>query len=91
LLKWGLLLAPIRVLSTTPASNHLFSVNQEESKLNEKSAEMFHHDLAEFFYLCKCACSDIQTAVAFLITRVKKPDEDDLKKLRRVIHNKMVG
>ncbi len=28
---------------------------------------------------------DIQTAVAFLMTRVKSPDEDDLGKLKRVL------
>jgi len=30
--------------------------------------------------LCKCACPDIQTAVAFLCSRVKCPDVDDYKK-----------
>jgi len=71
--------------ATTPAANHLFSVNQEAQKLNEKSAEMFHHNLAKILYLCKRARPDIQTAVAFLTTRVKKPDQDDLKKLCRVM------
>jgi len=60
--------------ATTPAANHLFSVNQEAQKLNEKSAEMFHHNVAKLLYLCKRARPDIQTAVAFLTTRVKKPD-----------------
>ena len=36
-------------------------------------------------FLCKRARPDIQTAVAFLTTRVKGPDEDDWKKLRRCI------
>ena len=66
-------------VATTSAANNLFSVNQEAQKLNEKSAEMFHHNVAKLLYLCKRARPDIQTAVAFLTTRVKKPDEDDLK------------
>jgi hypothetical protein len=36
-------------------------------------------------FLCKRARPDIQTAVAFLTTRVKRPDTDDYKKLTRVI------
>ena len=47
-------------VATTPVHNHLFSVNQEAQKLNEKSAEMFHHNVAKLLYLCKWARSDIQ-------------------------------
>ena len=36
-------------------------------------------------FLCKRARPDIQTAIAFLCTRVKCPDEDDYKKLTRVM------
>ena len=36
-------------------------------------------------YLCRCTRQDIQTAVAFLCTRVKDPDEDDYKKLTKVM------
>ena len=35
--------------------------------------------------LCKRARPDIQTAVAFLCTRVKCPDVDDYRKLTRVM------
>jgi hypothetical protein len=40
---------------------------------------------AQLLFLSKRARPDIQTAVAFLCTRVKSPDEDDWKKLARVI------
>jgi len=46
---------------------------------------MFHHNVAKLLYLWKWSRLDIQTAVAFLTTRVKYPDEDELKKLRWVI------
>jgi hypothetical protein len=55
--------------AATPAANHLFEVNPE----------------AKLLFLCKRARPDIQTAVAFLCTRVKSPDVDDWKKLRRVM------
>ena len=46
---------------------------------------MFHHNVAKLLFLCKRARPDIQTAVAFLCTRVKAPDTDDYKKLTRVM------
>ena len=36
-------------------------------------------------YTCKRGRPDIHTAIAFLCTRVKHPDQDDYKKLTRVI------
>ena len=71
--------------AATPAAKHLFEVNEECKKLPEKQAMMFHHYVAKLLFLCKRARPDIQTAVAFLSTRVKGPDEDDWKKLGRVM------
>ena len=36
--------------------------------------------IAKLLFLCKRAHPDIQTAVAFLTTRVMAPDEDNYKK-----------
>ena len=69
----------------TPAANHLFNVNDGAKKLAYDKAELFHHMVAKLLYLCRRTRQDIQTAVAFLCTRVKCPDEDDYKKLTRVI------
>jgi hypothetical protein len=69
----------------TPAANHLFEVNTEAEKLDETKKEFFHHVVAQLLFLCKRARPDIQTAVAFLCTRVQYPDVDDYKKLVRVI------
>ena len=41
----------------------------------------FHHNVAKLLFLCKRARPDIQTAVAFLSTRVQHPDRDEYKKL----------
>jgi hypothetical protein len=45
----------------------------------------FHTYVAKTLFLCKRARPDLQTAVAFLCTRVKACDEDDYKKLIRMI------
>ena len=71
--------------SSTPASNHLFEVNPEATKLDEATSDMFHHNTAKLLFLCKRARPDTQTAVSFLCTRVKSPDADDYQKLRRVM------
>jgi hypothetical protein len=71
--------------SATPAANHLFEVKSDGAKLNEQDAMFFHHNVAKLLFLCKRARLYIQTAVAFLSTRVKSPDEDDYKKLIKVM------
>ena len=72
-------------VSPTPAANHLFDVNPDQQKLDITQKEFFHHVVAQLLFLCKRARPDIQTAIAFLCTRVKNPDTDDYKKLCRVI------
>jgi hypothetical protein len=68
-----------------PAGKHLFDVNDKTTKLDVKTAELYHHNTAKLLFLCKRARPDIQTAVTFLCTRVKSPDEDDYKKLTRTM------
>ena len=68
-----------------PAAPHLFDVAEEQDRLCDKDAEIFHHYVAKALFLCKRARPDLQTAVAFLCTRVKSPDTDDYKKLRRML------
>jgi hypothetical protein len=46
---------------------------------------MYHHNAAKLLFLSKRARPDVQTAVAFLSTRVKLPDADDSKKLARTL------
>ena len=71
--------------ATTPAAEHLFKVNETPTYLDEKEAMFFHHNVAKLLFLCKRARPDIQTAVAFLSTRVQHPDRDDYKKLGRAM------
>lgn len=70
----------------TPAADHLFDVDDANArKLDEKDAQFFHHMVAKALFLCKRARPDLQTNVAFLSTRVKEPDTNDYKKLRKML------
>jgi hypothetical protein len=75
--------------SATPAAgDHLFTVNKdagEEHLLGKEDWEYFHTMTAKLLFLSKRARPDIQTPVAFLTTRMKRPDQDDYKKLARVV------
>jgi hypothetical protein len=71
--------------ATTPAANYLFAVDPTSKPLCEEIADMFYHYTAKLLFLSKRARPDIQTAVAFLTMRVKGPDDDDYKKLVRVV------
>ena len=71
--------------ATTPEAKHLFDVNEDCEKLEEERAIQFHHLVAKALFLCKRARPDLQLVVAFLSTRVKKPDQDDWKKPKRMV------
>ena len=70
--------------AATPAAIHLFLVrNEQEAKLlPEEQAINFHYNVAKLLFISTRASRGIQTAVAFMSTRVKKPDEDDWGKLK---------
>ena len=80
---------PEQITSTksTPAADHLFKVRDEaEAKfLDNERADAFHHATAQLAFLRARSRPDIDPAVAFLTTRVRKPDEDDWGKLKRVL------
>ena len=70
-----------------PHNDYLFKVRDEDEAkfLPEEQAVLFHHSVAQLLFLACRARRDIQVAVAFLTTRVKKPDEDDWGELRRIL------
>jgi hypothetical protein len=69
----------------TPAANHLFAVDDNQPKVDEQKAQFFHTYVAKTLFLCKRARPDLQTAVAFLCTRVQSCNEGDYKKLTRML------
>ena len=73
--------------SATPAGSNLFRVNPNAEKLSTQEGDQFHRSVAQLLFLSKRARPDLQTAVAFLCSRVKSPDVDDAKKLARVMRH----
>lgn len=71
--------------AATPASDHSFAVREDAPALSEHKAATFHHFVAESLFATKHAHPDVSVAVAFLLTRVCCPDEDDWKKLVRMM------
>ena len=69
----------------TPAADHLFKVRDYAKPISEKLAQTFHAFISKSLFATKRARPDIATAVSFLTIRVIEPDEDDWKKLVRMI------
>ena len=69
----------IKSASATPAAKHLFDVRKDnlDKLLPEELALAFHHTIAQLLFLSARARPDICTAVSFLCSRTKTPDEDD--------------
>ena len=69
----------------TPATDMLFRSNESCAKLNHKLQQTFYSCVMELHYLAKRIRGDILTAVSFCATRVLFPNEDDFKKLARIL------
>ena len=63
----------------------MFKVRDDARPISEKLAQTFHTFVAKSLFANKRARPDIATTVSFLTTRVIEPDEDDWKKLVRMI------
>ena len=72
-------------MCATPASDHLFKVQEDGKKLSKELVEVFHHTVYQLLFAANRVRCDIQTAVSFLTTWVKVPDQDDWGKLVRVL------
>ena len=71
--------------TVTPATDNLFKTNDDPVFLPSEQKELLHHFVAMCLFLCKRAGPDIHPAISFLTTRVQRSDEDDWKKLARVM------
>jgi hypothetical protein len=69
----------------TPASQYLFDVDKKCVKINEKDRKNLHSIVAKLLFVAKRARPDTQLLIAFLTSRVTKVDEDDWKKLKRLL------
>ena len=70
---------------TTPAARHLFKINPEGQKLEERRKKVFHSITNKLLFTEKRLRPDIETTISFLCRRVTKSDEDDWKKLKRLL------
>jgi hypothetical protein len=73
--------------SPMPAADNPFKIRDKKDvkPLEEERALGFHHTEAQLLFMATRARRDIQTAVAFLTTRVRDPGKDDWGKLKRVL------
>ena len=76
---------PVDDKVSTPANKKPFEIDDEAETLIGNKSRIFHSTVAKLLYLCKRGKPDIETAVAFLYTRVSKSDVHDWKKLLRVL------
>jgi hypothetical protein len=60
-------------------------VRENPVLVSDEKAQTFHCMVMQLQYLSQRGRPDIRTAVSFLCKRVQKPDEDDYKKLTRVL------
>jgi hypothetical protein len=70
---------------TSPWNDNLFKVDEENPLLSKHKAEQYHTTVAQGLFLCKRARPDISPAVAYGTTRVRNPNQDDWKKLVRMM------
>jgi hypothetical protein len=69
----------------SPWNENLFKPNESSTDLTKEEAEVFHTVTAQGLFLTKRARPDIAPAIAYLTTRVKKPNRDDWLKLTRMM------
>jgi hypothetical protein len=79
---------PIKLMPSdtapTPAAEDLLTVG-DSPDLDKKQAEVFHTFVAKGLFACKRARPDIHTAIAYLCTRVRGPNQSDWTKLVRML------
>ena len=69
----------------TPAAEFLFKVDDESRLIDNLRAKVFHTFVAKALFATKIYRPDIHTVVDFLTNRVRGPNEDDWKKLLRLM------
>jgi hypothetical protein len=70
---------------TTPAALHLHNIREDCPKLCEVKRKKFHSLVQTILYLAVQLRRDLLPAVSFLTSRVAVADEDDWKKLVKVV------
>jgi hypothetical protein len=67
-------------------TENLFKVDDSLKKLNKEIASIFHTFVMKGMFLCKRGRQDIQPGIAFLATRLLEPNENDWRKLEKILN-----
>ena len=70
---------------SSPAAKWLFTTNDKSPKLKQEMMDKYVRFVAKILWVEKRSRPDVETAVSFLITRIKAPDKDDWCKLVRAM------
>ena len=69
----------------TPAPSDLFKTDDNDADLCQRMKDEYHKTIAKLLFLGQRLRPDIQLAVGFHCTRVKKPKVNDWKKIKHLI------
>ena len=73
-------------ISSMPVASHLFKINSKDLQLlGTEQKRIFVHLVMQGLYLSQRGCPDIHTTISFLCGQLHNPDEDDYKKVTRMI------
>jgi hypothetical protein len=64
-------------VKTTPWNDKLFKIDEDSRKLDDKKKAILHTFVKKVMFLCKQAIPEITTAIGFLFSWVKDPNEGD--------------
>lgn len=70
---------------TSPANSDLFTIDEDEERLDAQYQDIFHSTVAAALYLAKRARPDILLTVSALTSRVNKASNKDKKALERLL------
>ena len=69
----------------SPWNENLFKVQHDRAPLEKEQAKQFHTMTVQGLFLCKHGHPDIAPAIAYLTTRVQKPNHTDWTKLGQML------
>jgi hypothetical protein len=75
----------IKATTTTPWTEKSLKVQEDSKKLDEEQRSIFHTFVMKGTFVCKRARPDVDPGIGFLSSRVNEANEDDWKKLLRVM------
>lgn len=75
----------IKSTSTSPAAEYLFEVDEECELLPECHRKILHSIVAKLLYVATKGRPDLYVPIVFLTSRVSKANQDDWKKLARLL------